>query len=335
MAADAELAFLQAQQDEYDPSAGYTMTDAPTGQEEYDPAATYSPRSDQSASMQPESAANSPPAAAETEGENGLKPQPTQTSTDASAAPSKRPRTVGGFVDESEEEEEEPAAQPSEASAALLKASGATESPQRSFTNTPSNTFPNPPVQLHSAQSEGLIPAPVAVNEPALSIASLPNGSTPVPDATKPDAPDVMTISTRPSAAPVTPASTSASLPKARLPQDRVGILEDLIAEDPRGAIESWLSLIEEHRRRHKHEEARATFERFLKIFPSSVSKTDYVSCDLTNMPRARHGSTTSRLRPSLTSCPGLSTFSAAPFLRPNMSAPTPPTSTSSGVAST
>jgi cleavage stimulation factor subunit 3 len=275
MADDAELAFLQAQQDEYDPSASYAMPDAPTGQEEYDPAVTYSPRSDQSVSMQPESAAHSPPAA-EIEGEDGLKPQPTQTSTDVSAAPSKRPRTVGGFVDESEEEEEESTAQPTEASAALLNASGATESLQRSFTNTP-NTFPNPPVQLHSAQAEGLIPAPapVAVNEPALSIASLPNGSTPVPDATKPGAPDVMTISTRPFAAPVTPAPTSASLPKTRLPQDRVGMLEDRIAEDPRGDIEAWLSLIEEHRRRHKHEEARATFERFLKIFPSSVSRTD------------------------------------------------------------
>jgi cleavage stimulation factor subunit 3 len=269
MADDAELAFLQAQQDdEYDPSAGYNMDAAPAGQEEYDPEATYSPRSDQSASMQPESAVNSPPAA---EGENGLKPQPTQAATDMSA---KRPRTVGGFVDESEEEEEESAAQPTEASAALQNATGATESPQRSFTNTPNNTLPNPDVQLHSAQAQDLasIPAP-AVNEPAPSIASLPNGSAPL-SATKPGAPDVLTISTRPSAAPVTPAPTSASLPKTRLPQDRVGILEDSIAEDPRGDIEAWLSLIEEHRRRHKHEEARATFERFLTVFPSSVSWT-------------------------------------------------------------
>ena len=164
-----------------------------------------------------------------------------------------------------------------EASAALLNAMGATEYTQRSFTNTPNNTVPNPDVQLYSAQAQGpaSFSAPVAVNEPALSIASLPNGSTPVPAATKPGAPDVMTISTRPSAAPVTPvtpATTPASLPKARLPQDRVGILEDRIAEDLRGDIEAWLSLIEEHRRRHKHEEARATFERFLAVFPSSVS---------------------------------------------------------------
>ena len=86
MADDAELAFLEAQKDEYDPSAGYNMNDAPSGQDEYDPAATYSPHSYQSASMPPESGANSPPAA-DTEGENGLQPQPTQTSAEDSAAP--------------------------------------------------------------------------------------------------------------------------------------------------------------------------------------------------------------------------------------------------------
>ena len=280
MADDAELAFLEAQKD---PSAGYNMNDAPSGQDEYDPAATYSPHSYQSASMPPESGANSPPAA-DTEGENGLQPQPTQTSAEDSAAPqSKRPRTVGGFVDESEDEEEEPAVQPEEANA-TLNATGASETPQPSFTNSPKNTIPNPDVQLHSAQDQApaSISASVAVNEPAPSIASLPNGSTPVADATKPGAPDVMTVaSARPSVAPATPAPMSASLPKARLPQDRVGILEDRIAEDPRGDIEAWLSLIEEHRRRHKHDDARAVFERFLKVFPSSVSRSIDISCDV------------------------------------------------------
>jgi len=291
MADEAELAFLEAQKDEYDPSAGYTMPDAPTGQEEYDPTATYSAHSEHSASMQPESGANSPPAA---ENEDGLQSQPPQASAEAAAAPpSKRPRTVGGFVDESEDEEEEPAMQPQEANTALLSATGATESPQRSFTNTPNNTLPNPDVQLHSAQDQApaSISASVAVNEPAPSVASLPNGSTPVPDVTKPGAPDVLNVaSARPSVAPPTPAPTSASLPKARLPQDRVGILEDRIAEDPRGDIEAWLSLIEEHRRRHKHDDARAAFERFLKVFPSAVSTAMIVACDFTNMPRASNG---------------------------------------------
>lgn len=275
MADDAELAFLEAQKDEYDPSASFAMDDAPADEEEYDPAGTYSPQASVQSASAPVSIANSPPPDANGEDEDGSNPQSAQASAEVSAAPtpSKRPRTVGGFVDESEDEEEEPAMQQKAASVTLLNA----ESPQRSFTNTPNNTLPNPDVQLHSAQDQGAatFSASVAVNEPAPSVAStLPNGNTPVPDATKQGAPDLLTVtSARQSAAPPTPTPTT-SLPKARLPQDRVGILEDRIAEDPRGDIEAWLSLIEEHRRRHKHDDARAVFERFLKVFPTSVSNT-------------------------------------------------------------
>ena len=131
-------------------------------------------------------------------------------------------------------------------------------------------------VQLHSAQDQGpaSFSASTAVNEPASSLAStFPNGSTPLPDTTKQAAAAVLNVaSPHQPVASVTPAPTSASLPKARLPQDRIGILEDRIAEDPRGDIEAWLSLIEEHHRRHKHDDARAVFERFLKLFPTAVS---------------------------------------------------------------
>ena len=279
MSDDAELAFLNAQQNEYDPATAYdpsTSYEAAGDEEEYDPANTYSPhpQSDQSASM-PESATNSPPVAADGEGENGLKPPQATASAEVSAAPtpSKQPRTRGGFVDESEDEEEEPVAQPK-------TAAGPAETPQRSFTNTPNNTVPTPDVQLHSAQDQGassLLSASVAVNESVPSLAStVPNGTTPVPDVAMTGAPDHMNAASgRQSAAPVTPMPTSTALPKARLPQDRIGILEDRIAEDPRGDVEAWLSLIEEHRRRHKHDDARAAFERFLRVFPTAVSITD------------------------------------------------------------
>ncbi|EAT80567.1 hypothetical protein SNOG_12155 [Parastagonospora nodorum SN15] len=274
MSDDAELAFLNAQQNEYDPATAYdpaTSYEAAGDEEEYDPANNYSPhpQSDKSASM-PQSAANSPPVAADGEGEDGLKPPPATASAEVSAAPtpSKQPRTRGGFVDESEDEEEEPVAQPK-------TAAGPAESPQRSFTNTPNNTVPTPDVQLHSAQDQGassLLSASVAVNESVPSIAStVPNGTTPVPDVAMTGASDHMNVaSARQSAASVTPMPTSTALPKARLPQDRIGILEDRIAEDPRGDVEAWLSLIEEHRRRHKHDDARAAFERFLKVFPTA-----------------------------------------------------------------
>ena len=62
------------------------------------------------------------------------------------------------------------------------------------------------------------------------------------------------------------------SLPKARLPNDRVGMLEDRIKEDPRGDMEAWLDLIKEHQARNKLEEARRAYDRFFQVFPSAVS---------------------------------------------------------------
>ena len=67
-------------------------------------------------------------------------------------------------------------------------------------------------------------------------------------------------------------AASTAAVPKARLPHDRVGILEDRIKDDPRGDMEAWLGLINDHRKRNKIEEARKVYERFFKIFPMAVS---------------------------------------------------------------
>ena len=284
---DPELAFLNAQK-EYDPASVFPGAAAAIEQpapaeeddeeEEYDPSTAYpsypaqsngSP-SEQSASM-PESAANSPPAAAD----GGLKPQPAAA---AAPSPSKQPRTMGGFVVESEDEEDEvPAVSHTQAAgSALLNANGVSNSPQRSVTNTPSNTLAPTNVPLHSAQDlgqSGVIPSPSVTINAAASIQSpaVPNGGgTPVPDITKTGASDLLSAaSARPSTAP-TP--VPASLPKQRLPQDRIGILEDRVAEDPRGDIEAWQSLIEEHRRRHKIDDARAVYERFFKVFPTAVS---------------------------------------------------------------
>ena len=65
-----------------------------------------------------------------------------------------------------------------------------------------------------------------------------------------------------------------ASLPVAkrkRLPQDKVGQLEDRIALDARDA-DAWLSLIREHQVKGKITDARNTYERFFKVFPDLVS---------------------------------------------------------------
>ncbi|KAI1433799.1 hypothetical protein GGR50DRAFT_666478 [Xylaria sp. CBS 124048] len=58
---------------------------------------------------------------------------------------------------------------------------------------------------------------------------------------------------------------------KSRLPTDIVGMLEDRIKEDPKGDMEAWFALIEEQKRRHKIEDTRNTYERFLEILPQAA----------------------------------------------------------------
>ncbi|KAG4300845.1 hypothetical protein PCK1_002922 [Pneumocystis canis] len=70
---------------------------------------------------------------------------------------------------------------------------------------------------------------------------------------------------------------------KKRLSQDRVGQLEDLIALDERDSS-SWLKLIKEYQNKNKIEEARNTYERFLKIFPTAAQQwIDYADMELAN----------------------------------------------------
>jgi|SRR5690242_5288886 len=272
MADDAELAFLRSQEQEYDPAAAWPADDnqQTADDEEYDPAGNMDIGEELVQSERSASPTKSPPSV-DNQGEDGVKPVSADTS--AAPTPAKQPRTIGGFVDESEDEEEEPVAAPKMAAPALLRAFEDAETPQRSITNTPNNTLPTPDVQLHSAQDQGAssVSASVAVNESAPSIASVPvNGTTPIPDATKP-AGSLTVDPARQATASVTPAPLSASLPKARLPQDRIGILNDRIQEDPRGDIEAWLSLIEEQRKRHKYDEARDVYNRFLEQIPTAV----------------------------------------------------------------
>lgn len=72
--------------------------------------------------------------------------------------------------------------------------------------------------------------------------------------------------------APQESETKASALPKARLPHDKIGILEDRTQEDPRGDMDAWLSLISEYRMRSKIPEARATYERFFTVFPAAVS---------------------------------------------------------------
>ena len=97
--------------------------------------------------------------------------------------------------------------------------------------------------------------------------ASSHSDSTVQPSSTLP-APSV--VDTRPSTREEAAAPISAA-PKARLPHDKIGILEDRIKEDPRGDLDAWQNLINEHKKRGKLEDARNVYERFLLVFPSAV----------------------------------------------------------------
>lgn len=74
----------------------------------------------------------------------------------------------------------------------------------------------------------------------------------------------------------------AASATKARLPQDRIGILEDRIAADARGDTDAWFELVEEYKRRNKLPEVRKVYDRFLKVFPTAVCLLPFLSpsCD-------------------------------------------------------
>jgi len=54
-------------------------------------------------------------------------------------------------------------------------------------------------------------------------------------------------------------------------PVDVVAVLEARIAEDPRGDMDAWVRLIAERRSRHKAEDIRDVYSRFVKVFPQSV----------------------------------------------------------------
>ncbi|GAP88546.1 putative mRNA 3 -end-processing protein RNA14 [Rosellinia necatrix] len=77
---------------------------------------------------------------------------------------------------------------------------------------------------------------------------------------------------------------------KSRLPTDVMGMLEDRIKEDPKGDIEAWFALIEEQKRRHKVDDTKNTYERFLEIFPQAAEVwVAYLGMELSldNFPQA------------------------------------------------
>ncbi|KAI2631220.1 hypothetical protein GGS21DRAFT_170132 [Xylaria nigripes] len=104
--------------------------------------------------------------------------------------------------------------------------------------STPAHTFTHSPLQQVTSSDDATMPQ---TTQPS-------NGTTPLATS------HVVTANT-----------------KSRLPTDVLGMLEDRIKEDPKGDTEAWFALIEEQKRRHKIDDTRNTYDRFLEIFPQAA----------------------------------------------------------------
>jgi len=190
--------------------------------------------------------------------------------------PPRQPKTIGGFIDDDEEEDDEeydPVAnvQEVEVKAAVNVDRGISSTPQQSVPQSPASAVPSQASSQVAQTQEQPIPSDTVLPTDASPPPSTPqvagdgNGvQTPVnvPSAPDPSAP-VQAV----------PEAEATSLPNARLPHDRIGMLEDRIKDDPRGDTEAWLLLISEHKKRNKLDEARTVYDRFFAVFPHAVSE--------------------------------------------------------------
>ncbi|OBT56818.1 hypothetical protein VE04_04371 [Pseudogymnoascus sp. 24MN13] len=166
------------------------------------------------------------------------------------ASPARKPKTIGGFLADDSDDEDDVEIATSKSTALLQPpTSGPTRSVSRS------------PLHLEAVPQDSAAQTPVPTLE-------TPN---PLGDGERTSAGASNQTSTPNASATVTAPIAGTSLPKARLPHDRVGILEDRIKEDPRGDLDAWLSLITEHRNRNKLDDARVVYDRFFKVFPMAA----------------------------------------------------------------
>lgn len=172
-------------------------------------------------------------------------------SRSSSRTSTRKRKTVGGFLADDSDEE----------------------------TDTTTPTQPSASLQPPASNTPKRFPSPLQTSVTQQDVAGAPEN--PSDSKAAPNPSHVPSVNSGPSSTVQAPAAqilTSAgpsqgvSVPKARLPNDKTGILEDKIKEDPRGDLDAWLSLISEHRSRHKFDEAIEVYERFLKVFPQAVS---------------------------------------------------------------
>lgn len=188
---------------------------------------------------------------------------PVTQSREASAV-SKQPRTIGGFIVDDDEDEEDSTPytpQLTESNGLSHVVQDSSKSPQHALS------------QSHSAAHLfNTVTMKMPAQDQNTAVAAT-NGVTDTlhPDSSAATSEDLSLSKSTQRPASVAVDDSSSSLPKARLPNDRVGVLEDRIKEDPRGDLDAWLSLIAEHKKRNKLDDVRKTYDRFFKEFPAAV----------------------------------------------------------------
>jgi cleavage stimulation factor subunit 3 len=238
---DAFLASMSAA--EYDPAsydpAHQTAVQGDEEEEEddedYDPSSFMPDQPQPSATPQPAAVQSQPPSQIASR----------TASPQSEALVTQKPKTIGGFIEEDDDEDEEEQDHGTGTNGSLA------QTPVQQQQNVQAVYNPPPTDLLEQDHAPSAIPtrgAPVQGQ-------ALPQSSAPVPSAQ---------ISS----------SSSAALSKPRLPQDRVGQLEDRIADDPKGDVDAWLDLIALHRSKNKLDDARNVYDRFFEVFPTAVSST-------------------------------------------------------------
>lgn len=152
----------------------------------------------------------------------------------------KKRKTAGGFLVGDSESEDDDSPAPAPAS------DGAVADPAPAPHSVP---HPSPNASTPAQEAQGAVsnvpPTSQANNDPVATVEEPENGAV----------------------APAEPVNNG-----VKPPQDVVTTLEARIKEDPRGAMDAWLDLMAELRARSNVESIRSVYERFLAVFPQSVS---------------------------------------------------------------
>jgi cleavage stimulation factor subunit 3 len=184
---------------------------------------------------------------------------------------SAQPRTRGGFEVDDDEDEEQEDGKDDELDVYDPAAGLNFDAPDTVDDQNPLDRQSQSP-----PQSNGITPVPAqAPGSPTGASSSLPQAGSGAPSA---PAEIVAAAVVGAQAQPNEPFPVNGLLPaaasKSRLAHDTIGILEDRIKADPRGDSDAYLELIDEYKRRHKQDEVKASYERYLEVFPLDVSQS-------------------------------------------------------------